>query len=155
MCANAQTVQNDNKQDIAKIPGATVAKIPVPIGPIGEAMTGSRLESGLMISAKAKDSPNLVAMLQFIDWLFYSDAGKMFAKWGVEGTTYTGNINDGSFKLASDVKFAGLNPSGTKNIQVEYGFFNGVFVYGGSTKLLNSQFSDEEKQFQEAMNSRK
>ncbi len=152
---NAQTLQNECKPDIAKIPGATVIKIPVPLGPIGNAKTGSRLENGIMISSKAKDSSNLVAMFQFIDWLWYSDAGKMFAKWGVEGTTYTGNINDGSFKLAPDIKFAGLNPTGTKNIQVEYGFFNGVFVYGGSTKLLNSQFPDEEKQFQEAMNTRK
>jgi putative aldouronate transport system substrate-binding protein len=152
---NAQTLVNENRQDIAKIPGATVTKIPVPIGPLGNAMTGSRLENGLMISSKAKDSPNLVAMLQFIDWLWYSDAGKMFAKWGIEGTTYTGNINDGSFKLAPDIKFAGLNPTGTKNIQVEYGFYNGVFAYGGSTKLLNSQFAPEEKAFQEEMNKRK
>ena len=152
---NAQTLSNECRPDIAKIPGATVVKIPVPIGPIGSAKTGSRLESGLMVSSKAKDSKNLVAMFQFIDWLFYSDAGKMFAKWGVEGTTYTGSVNDGSFKLASDVKFAGLNPTGTKNIQVEYGFFNGVFVYGGSTNLLNSQFPAEEKQFQEAMTARR
>ena len=155
MSCNAQTIQNDNKQDISKIPGATVVKIPVPIGPIGSAMFGSRLENGIMISSKAKDSPNLVAMLQFIDWLWYSDTGKMFAKWGIEGTTYTGNINDGSFKLAPDIKFAGLNPTGTKNIQVEYGFYNGVFSYGGSTKLLNSQFAPEEVQFQEEMNKRK
>jgi putative aldouronate transport system substrate-binding protein len=152
---NAQTIQNENKVDIAKIPGATVVKIPVPIGPIGNAMTGSRLENGVMLSSKVKDSPNLVAMLQFIDWVFYSDTGKMFAKWGIEGTTYTGNINDGSFKLAPDIKFAGLNPTGTKNIQVEYGFYNGVFVYGGSTKLLNSQFAPEEVAFQEEMNKRK
>jgi putative aldouronate transport system substrate-binding protein len=155
MSCNAQTIQNDNKQDIAKIPGATVVKIPVPIGPLGSAMFGSRLENGIMISSKAKDSPNLVAMLQFIDWLWYSDTGKMFAKWGIEGTTYTGKIDDGSFKLMPDIKFAGLNPTGTKNIQVEYGFYNGVFAYGGSTKLLNSQFAPEEKAFQEEMNKRK
>jgi len=155
MSCNAQTIQNDNKQDIAKIPGATVVKIPVPIGPIGAAMTGSRLENGVMISAKAKDSPNLVAMLQFVDWLWYSDTGQMFAKWGIEGTTYTGNINDGSFKLMPEIKFAGLNPTGTKNIQVEYGFYNGVFAYGGSTKLLNSQFPPEELTFQNVMDGRK
>ena len=39
-----------------------------------------------MISKKARDSKNFVAMMQFIDWLWYSDAGQEFAKWGVEGT---------------------------------------------------------------------
>ncbi|GAB3848214.1 type 2 periplasmic-binding domain-containing protein [Dactylosporangium cerinum] len=74
---------------------------------------------------------------------------------GVEGTTYTGNVDDGTFKLAADVNWGGLNPTGTKNLQVEYGFLNGVFVYGGTTKLLNSQFPKEELAFQEVMNARK
>jgi putative aldouronate transport system substrate-binding protein len=152
---NAQTLVNECRADIAKIPGATVIKIPVPIGPIGAAKTGTRLENGLMISSKAKDSKNFVAMLQFIDWLWYSDVGQVFTKWGVEGTTYTGSVDDGTFKLAPDVKFGGLNPSGTKHLQVDFGFFNGVFSYGGSTKLLNSQFPAEEKQFQQAMATRK
>jgi putative aldouronate transport system substrate-binding protein len=152
---NAQTLVNECRPDIAKIPGATVAKIAVPMGSIGAAKTGSRLEAGLMISSKAKDSKNFVAIMQFVDWLWYSDAGKMFAKWGVQGTTYTGSVGSGDFKLVPDVKFGGLNPSGTKSLQVEYGFFNGVFVYGGSTKLLNSQFSGEEKQFQQVMTSRR
>jgi putative aldouronate transport system substrate-binding protein len=34
---------------------------------------------------------------------------------------------------------------------VDYGFFNGVFAYGGSTKFLNTQFTEEEKKFQEVM----
>jgi putative aldouronate transport system substrate-binding protein len=108
-----------------------------------------------MISKKARDSKNFVAMMQFIDWLWYSDAGMMFAKWGIEGTTYTGSVDDGSFKLAPDVTWAGLNPTGKKNLQVDYGFSNGVFAYGGSTKLLDSQFPDDEKQFQQQMADRK
>lgn len=156
MSCNAQTLVNECRKDIAKIAGATVTKIPRPMGPTGATKEGVvRLENGVMISKKARDSKNFVAMMQFIDWLWYSDAGKMFAKWGVEGTTYTGKIDDGSFKLAADVNWSGLNPSGTKNLQVDYGYLNGVFVYGGSTKLLNSQFTAEEQKFQEVMNQRK
>ena len=33
-------------------------------------------------------------MLQFVDWLYYSDEGLEFAKWGVEGTTYTKDGDD-------------------------------------------------------------
>jgi putative aldouronate transport system substrate-binding protein len=151
---NAQTLI-DYRKDIAKIPGATVAKIPVPMGPLGPTLTGVRTENGLMISSKARDSKNFVAMIQFIDWLWYSDAGQMFAKWGIQGTTYTGSVDDGTFKLEPTVGWAGLNPNATKKLNADYGFSNGVFAYGGSTKLLNSQFPPEELTFQQAMNARK
>jgi putative aldouronate transport system substrate-binding protein len=152
---NAQTLVNECRADIKTIPGATVVKIPRLIGPTGSVKMGTRLEAGMMISAKARNSKNFVAMMQFVDWLFYSPAGKVFAKWGIKGTTYNGSVDDGSFKLAPDVKWAGLNPAAPKSLQVDYGFFNGVFVYGGSTKLLNSQFPPEELAFQQAMNARK
>jgi putative aldouronate transport system substrate-binding protein len=152
--ANAQEVVNSYRKNL-KLPGATVAKIPAPTGPMGATKAGVRTENGVMISAKARQSPNFVALMQFIDWLWYSDAGQLFAKWGIEGTTYTGSPQDGTFKLAADATWAGLNPTGTKNIQVVYGFSNGVFAYGGSTKLLNTQFPPEELGFQKVMNTRK
>jgi putative aldouronate transport system substrate-binding protein len=136
-------------------PGATIVKIPVPTGPIGAAKAGSRLENGVMILKKARDSENFVAMMQFVDWLWYSDAGQMFSKWGIQGVTYTGSVDAGTFALAPDVSFGGLNPKGTKQIQQTYGFFNGVFAYGGPTKLLNTQFPAEEQAFQKVMTSRK
>jgi putative aldouronate transport system substrate-binding protein len=134
--------------------GATIAKIPVPIGPTGPVVVGSRLENGLMISSKALDSKNFVAMLQFIDWLWYSDAGEIFARWGIKGLTYDGSIANGTFHLAPDVDWSGLNPSGKKELNVSYGFFNGVFAYGGSTQLLDTQFTPEELQFQKVMDAR-
>jgi putative aldouronate transport system substrate-binding protein len=150
--ANAQTVVNELRLDLtAKNPSATVEKIPRLMGPMGATKRQSRLENGIIISAKAKDSKNFVAMMQFIDWLWYSDEGQVLAKWGVEGETYTGSAEDGTLKLASNVDWAGLNPSGTKKLNVDYGYFNGVFAYGGSTNFLNTQFTEEEKKFQEAM----
>jgi len=153
--ANAQELVNFYRKNVAHIAGATVAKIPVPMGPMGATKMGTRTENGVMISKKARDSKNFVAMMQFIDWLWYSDAGEMFARWGVEGTTYTGNVNDGSFKLEPGVTWAGINPGGAKSLQADYGFFNGVFAYGGTTKLLDSQFPPEELAFQSVMNARK
>ena len=129
---NAQTLVNDYRPDIAKIPGATVVQDPA-ADRAGWATIkpGSRLENGIMISAKARDSKNFVAMMQFIDWLWYSDAGQEFAKWGVEGTTYTKDAAGKRFKLAPDVNVVGLNPKGTKHLQKDFGFYNGVFAYGG------------------------
>jgi putative aldouronate transport system substrate-binding protein len=154
MSCNAQTLVNEIRKDIAAIPGATVVKIPQPMGPLGAAKQGTRLESGIMISKKARDSKNFVAMMQFVDWLWYSDAGGEFAKWGVEGVTYT---KDGSGKrtLTKDVDVVGLNPGAPKHLQKDFGFYNGVFAYGGTTDLLESFFSDEEKAFQKEMTSRK
>ncbi|WP_329100715.1 extracellular solute-binding protein [Micromonospora sp. NBC_01699] len=153
--ANAQTLVNENRPDLAKtLPNAKLVKIPLLVGPAGEINPASRLENGIMISTKARDSKNFVAMMQFIDWLWYSDVGQEFAKWGVEGTTYT---RDGSGKrtLTVDVDVLGLNPKGTKHLQKEFGFQNGVFVYGGNLELVQSFFPPEEQEFQKVMSARK
>ena len=152
---NAQTLVNELRPTIGKVnPNAVVAKIPVPLGPAGEIKGWSRMENGIMISSKAKDNPNFVAMMQFIDWLWYSDAGQEFAKWGVPGTTFSKDAS-GKRILNPDVDFVGLNPKGTKHLQKDFGFQNGVFTYGGTTELLNSTFSQEEQEFQQVMNARK
>lgn len=126
-----------------------VAKITVPGGPAGQLMAGTRLENGVMLSSKAAESENFDAMLQFIDWLYYSDEGQEFAKWGIEGETFT--KENGKRTLAADVNYNGLNPSGTTDLRVDYGFSSGVFAYGGTTDLLQSMMSSEEIEFQNAM----
>jgi len=148
---NAQNIVRDYRPALTKAnPKATVVKIPVPDGPAGHVQAGSRLENGLMVTKKARESKNFVAMMQFIDWLWYSDQGAEFAKWGVEGTTYTKDAA-GKRTFTADVDFVGLNPKGTKNLQVDFGFMNGVFAYGGTTELLRSMFSAEELAFQKEM----
>jgi putative aldouronate transport system substrate-binding protein len=153
--SNAQSLVNDYRPDLAKtIPGATMVKIPLPIGPEGEINPASRLENGIMISTKARDSKNFVAMMQFIDWLWYSDAGQDFAKWGIEGVTFT-NDSSGHHTLAADVNVVGLHPSATKHLQKDFGFYNGVFAYGGKPELVQAFFSPEEQTVQKVMNARK
>src|SRR4029079_620900 len=117
----------------------------------GPTKRGTRLENGVIISTKARDSKNFVAMMQFVDWLYYSDAGQLLSKWGVKDQTYTGSVEDGSFKLASDVDWAGLNPTGTKKLNVDYGFSNGVFAYGGRHKLRDTMVNAGGAQIQRAM----
>ncbi|MEU7841284.1 extracellular solute-binding protein [Micromonospora sp. NPDC049114] len=152
--ANAQAVVNDYRPDLAKTnPKAKIAKIPLPIGPAGEVNPASRLENGVMISSKARESKNFVAMMQFIDWLWYSDAGQEFAKWGVEGTTFVRDAA-GQPKLAPDVNVIGLNPKAPKHLQKDFGFYNGVFAYGGKPELVQGFFSPEEQEFQKVLNAR-
>jgi putative aldouronate transport system substrate-binding protein len=152
---NAQELVNTYRPGLAKsVPDAKIVKIPVPVGPAGEVKVGLRLENGLMISSKARDSQDFVAMMQFVDWLFYSDEGQIFAKWGVEGVTYTRDAS-GGFHLTKDVDYVGLNPTAKKKLNVDFGFSNGNFAYGGSTQLLESTFSAEEKEFQKVMTARR
>lgn len=152
---NAQELVNTYRPGLAKTdPNAKVVKMPVPVGPAGEVKVGLRLENGLMISKKARDSKDFVALMQFVDWLFYSDEGQIFAKWGVENVTYTRDAA-GNFKLTKDVDYVGLNPTASKKLNADFGFSNGNFAYGGSTQLLESTFSEEEKQFQAIMTARK
>ncbi|WKL02411.1 extracellular solute-binding protein [Paenibacillus amylolyticus] len=84
---NSQTVVL-HRNDMNKTLGEgkySVAKITVPGGPKGQLMSGSRLENGVMISGKIQKNENFKAIMQFVDWLYYSDEGQEFAKWGVEG----------------------------------------------------------------------
>ena len=148
---NSQTI-NLHRNDMDKILGKdkySISKITVPGGPAGQLMSGSRLENGVMISAQAKKSENFKAIMQFIDWLYYSDQGQEFAKWGVEGVTFT--KENGVRKLTDEYNYNGLNPKGTKDLRIEHGFSGGVFAYGGTTDLLQSMFSEEELEFQKAM----
>ncbi|MFI5837402.1 extracellular solute-binding protein [Micromonospora sp. NPDC051300] len=152
---NAQTLVNDYRPDIAKInPNARLKKILFPIGPAGAVNPASRLENGVMISSKARDGKHFVAMMQFVDWLWYSDAGQEFAKWGVEGFTFTRDAS-GRRVPTPDVDIVGLNPKGTKHLQKDFGFANGVFAYGGKLDLVQSFFSPEELEFQKEMNGRR
>ncbi|MBX7267340.1 extracellular solute-binding protein [Micromonospora sp. Llam7] len=152
--ANAQAVVNEYRPDLAATnPKAKITKIPLPIGPAGEINPASRLENGMMISSRARDSENFVAMMQFVDWLWYSDAGQEFAKWGVEGTTFVKDAA-GKHTLAPDVNVIGLNPDAPKHLQKDFGFYNGVFAYGGKPELVQAFFSPEEQEFQQVMNAR-
>ena len=146
--ANAQMVVNDYRSALtAAVPGATVGKIPLPSAAIAGT---TRLENGIMLNANVVESEHFVALMQFIDWLWYSDEGQEMTKWGVEGTTYTKG-SDGTFTLAADVDYVGLNPTATKHLQKDFGFAGGVFAYGGTTELLQSTFSEEEIGFQDEM----
>ena len=128
-----------------------LAKIRQPSGPAGDIFGNSRLQSGIMLTADAVEDENFVAMMQFIDWLYYSDEGLEFAKWGVEGETYTKEGDER--QLAPDVDWLGLNPTATKNLRTDFGFYNGVFLHehGSSDELVRSLIPEEEVAWQESM----
>ncbi|MEU3783987.1 extracellular solute-binding protein [Streptomyces sp900129855] len=149
--ANPQELVQNYRYNLERqVKGAEIEMVPVPLGPAGPVVIGgARLENGVMISTKAVKSDTFVAMMQFVDWLWYSDEGQRFSKWGVQGVTYT---QAGSqYRLEPGISLMGANPDAPKDLQKDYGFFNGVFTYGGSWELVSSSFGPDEKKFQDAM----
>ncbi|WP_405475441.1 extracellular solute-binding protein [Streptomyces sp. NBC_00009] len=153
--ANPQELVQNYRFNLEKqVKGAKIEMVPVPLGPAGEVVLGgARLENGVMVSSEALKSDNFVAMMQFLDWLWYSDEGQAFCKWGVEGVTYT--KSGSTYELKPGISLMGSDPKAPKDLQKDYGFFNGVFTYGGSWDLVSSSFSPDEKKFQDAMATRK
>ena len=134
---------------------AEASLLRLPAGPAGDNVaSGQRLESGLMISSAAADKDTFVATLQFVDWLYYSDEGMEFAKWGVEGETFE---REGDTRvLAENIDINGLNPGAPESLNVDYGFHNGVFMpaHGSTDDLARSMLRDEVVEFQEAMSTK-
>ncbi|GAB4084640.1 extracellular solute-binding protein [Myceligenerans cantabricum] len=130
--------------------------ITVPDGPAGGYIAGgTRRESGLMFSAAAAESEDFLAMLQFVDWLYYSDEGMEFAKWGVEGETFE---RDGDERvLADDVTWGALNMGAEKLLNTDFGYYNGVWslAHGSTEDLDLSMRSDEAITYIEDMNAGK
>lgn len=86
-----------------------------------------------MLNSSVKDKDSFVALMQYIDWLFYSDQGQEFAKWGVQGTTYN---KEGGKRVLAVTSTSGFEPRRTKDLRVDYGFSGGNLSYGGTTDLL-------------------
>jgi putative aldouronate transport system substrate-binding protein len=135
---------------------AEIGMIRVPAGPAGDNFQfGQRLVSGFMLSSDVTESENFLAMLQFLDWLYYSDEGLEFAKWGVEGETYTKDA-DGKRVLEPNITAMGLNPGAPENLQADYGFSNGVWtlVHGSSVELDRSMLREEVLEFLDKMSTK-
>ena len=123
----------------------------LPGGPAGDMLGGSRIANGIVLSSDVADEDYFVALLQFLDWLYYSDEGLEYAKWGIEGETFE---RDGDERvLAENIDTQGLNPEAEEDLAADYGFSNGVFMlYHGSTLgLSQSMLRDEVVEWQESL----
>lgn len=133
-----------------------VIRINIPAGPAGANIVGTRLENGVMISAKAKDLPNFKDLLKFVDWVWYSYSGQEMCKWGIEGKTYS--FADGKYSLLPGMA---LPPFGFAkkadsdiDIRTEYGYAGGNFIlsYGGASQLQVSLMTPETRAWVENVN---
>lgn len=113
----------------------------------------TRLENGVMIASKALKElgeDDFIKMLRFVDWLWYSDAGKTLAKWGVEGEhwNYVTDATTGlKVKALTENWFCGglgipaTDDTKQKDLRLELGYAGGNFWYGGSNAQLTDNFT--------------
>jgi len=155
---NAQTLQL-YRQSMDQTLGAgkyKIAKSPVPGGPLGKVVGGSRLENGIMLSSDAAKHPDFEALIQFVDWLWYSDDAQEFLKWGIKGKTHTVQIVKYVLEPGYSLKAYGFSPPDAHtDIRLDMGFSCGNFMYGGTTKIVDSTMDDEELAWQKKMSSYK
>lgn len=151
---NAQQLQLD-RTALDKNLGAGKTKIskgPIPGGPKGKVLAGSRLENGIMLSTSASKKDDFEAFLQFVDWQWYSDAAQVLVKWGIKGETYV--MKDGKYTTAPGWKLAAYgvgDPNAKKDIRIDDGFSCGNFMYGGTTQIVESTMPAEELAWQKSI----
>src|SRR5699024_5784202 len=75
-----------------------VQLIPPPAGPAGSIMGPRNFWHGFMLNAELADSENFLAILQFLDWLYFNPEAREMLRWGIEGETYTKGP-DGTIEL--------------------------------------------------------
>lgn len=124
----------------------------IPGGPAGSNVPSGRFTSGVMISSDAADKPYFKALLQYIDWQYFSDEGIEFGTFGVEGETYSAG-SDGAPALNDDIAWGPMNPGAKKFLNKDFGYSNGVFVLanGSSQKYIQAMMPDEIKDWTNAV----
>jgi putative aldouronate transport system substrate-binding protein len=117
--------------------------VPPPAGPAGP-MIGSRgFWHGFMLSPDVAESPNFLATLQFLDWLYYNPQALEMTRWGIEGETYTKDA-DGTITLSPDVSadLWNLNPDAPMDLQKDLGFST-FLADGTESRAMAETYSTE------------
>lgn len=119
-----------------------VVEIAPPGGPAGNVVEPRNFWNGFMLTAKAKDDPNLKSMLQFLDWLYYSPESTDMLRWGIEGQTYTKSGD--TYKLNPEYKLKSFNinmDTGKTDIQTDLGFSNNVLAGSTESRALKESYN--------------
>ncbi|MGP9537320.1 ABC transporter substrate-binding protein [Brachybacterium sp. AOP43-C2-M15] len=97
--------------------------IPPPAGPAGSIMGPRNFWHGFMLNSQIASSENFLAILQFLDWLYFNPDAREMLRWGIEGETYTKN-SDGAIELTDDHSLTSfdLNTDAETDLLEDLGF---------------------------------
>lgn len=119
-------------------------RMPILEGPEGRRLYDSNFHSGIMLNANLVERDDFLAILQYLDWLHYSDEGSIFTNWGVEGVTYERTDElIGGYKPLDHISFWDFNVGAEESLNGDYGF-NGPFAYGDPDEIALSIMSEGE-----------
>ena len=90
---------------------------------------------------RPKNHPNFIAMLQFLDWLYYSPEARDLLRWGVEGETYT--KSDGTYTLNPEFSLDAfnINPDAPTDILKDLGYSNDVLAGSTESRALKESYN--------------
>lgn len=127
-------------------------RIPILEGSAGRRLHDSNFHNGKMLNADIAERDDFLAILQFLDWFYYSDEASEFANWGVEGVTFEKTDElVGGYKPMNHIRFEHFNPDGEESLQEDYGFNNPGFAYGDPDEIALSIMSESEYAVQDYM----
>lgn len=119
-----------------------VVQIPPPGGEAGQVVEPRNFWNGFMVNSEAKDDPHFIAMLQFLDWLYYNPDAREMLRWGVEGETYT-KSDDGTFTLEPDFSLDAfnINSDAPTDIAKDLGFSSEVLAGSTESRALKESYN--------------
>lgn len=118
-----------------------VVQIAPPGGEAGQVVEPRNFWNGFMLTSEAKNHPNFIAMLQFLDWLYYSPEARDLLRWGVEGETYT--KADGKYTLNPEFSLDAfsINPDAETDILKDLGYSNDVLAGSTESRALKESYN--------------
>ncbi len=108
-----------------------------------------RLEAGFIIPKTTEESGKLDEVIEFLDWLYYSEEAEELVYWGVEGETFKKN-SDGNNVPIDGVTYRWMNPGAEKDMRKDFGVGNLSFMGSTSQKTRYGLMPPEERKLQEA-----
>ncbi|WP_422116233.1 extracellular solute-binding protein [Brachybacterium sp. UNK5269] len=122
--------------------------IPPPAGPAGNIMGPRNFWHGFMLNSQIAESENFLAILQFLDWLYFNPQAREMLRWGIEGETYT-KAEDGTIELTEghSLNAFDLNTDAGTDLQKDLGFSTFLSEATESRALKESYNSEEYTQY--------
>ncbi|WP_156954168.1 extracellular solute-binding protein [Brachybacterium phenoliresistens] len=136
--------------DAAGGDASTIRLIPPPGGPGGSIMGPRNFWHGFMLSSRVAEREDFLAILQFLDWLYYGPAAREMTRWGVEGETYAKD-GDGRITLTEGYSLNAfdLNVGAEIDIQTDLGFSTFLSEATESRSLKESYNSETFREYVE------
>ncbi|MFB7251002.1 extracellular solute-binding protein [Microbacterium sp. NPDC056234] len=119
-----------------------LVQIAPPGGEAGMLVEPRNFWNGFMLSSDVAKSPNFLATLQFLDWLYYNPDANELIRWGVEGETYE-KAADGTITLKPEFSLDAfnINRGAPTDIKTDLGWSSDVLAGSTESRALKESYN--------------